>query len=261
MSQTFKATDGTSLGYAIHGDHGPWLVLCHALLATSAQWAPQIPELSKRFRVVCIDTRGHGASEASAPPYDLSLLVDDLEQVFDYLSIDKAYLLGASMNGLVVQKFAATYSERVERLVLANTTWVYGPETDAGWDKRIEAAKAGQFPAVVGGTLERFLTRAFRDAKRASLNTLESAMLSVKIPGFIGCCNALKGADISDVHQAIKAPTLLVAGESDIATTPDVMRALKERIAGSDLIVLPGAHLCNFENPQAFTAAISAFLK
>jgi len=259
MNQTFKATDGTSLAYSLHGSEGPWLVLCHALLATSAQWAPQLLELSNRYRVVCIDTRGHGASEASQPPYDLRLLADDLKQLFDHLQIDRAYLLGASMSGLVVQQFAATHPERVERLVLANTTWCYGPETDASWDKRIETAKAGQLAAVVGGTLERFLTKTFRDQKSETLVSLERAMLAVKTPGFIGCCQALKGADISGMHHAITMPTLLIAGESDIATTPEVMQALKGRISGSDLVVLPGAHLCNFENPQAFTAAIAAF--
>jgi len=261
MTQTFSARDGTALTYALHGDKGPWLVLCHALLATSAQWEPQVAALSRHFRVVCPNTRGHGGSAASAPPYDLTLLAGDLADLFDHLGIEKAHLLGASMNGLTVQLFAARYPQKVDRLVLANTTWRYGPETDASWEQRVALVRKGGLADVVAGTLERFLTRPFREQESARVSVLRQAMLAVEPDGFIGCCLALKGADIGDAHKAISAPTLLIAGESDIATTPEIMRELKARLDGAKMITLPGAHLCNFETPDAFTDALVTFLR
>jgi len=261
MTQTFAARDGTALTYAVHGSRGPWLVLCHALLATSAQWEPQVADLSRHFRVVCPNTRGHGGSAASAPPYDLALLAGDLADLLDHLGIDKAHVLGASMSGLVVQVFAAEFPRKVDRLVLANTTWRYGPETDAGWDQRVALARNGGLAEVVAGTLQRFLTKPFRDGEPARLGALEQAMLEVDPDGFIGCCLALKGADTGDALGAISAPTLLIAGESDIATTPAIMGELKARLDGADMITLPGAHLCNFESPDVFTDALVKFLR
>lgn len=259
--QTFQSRDGVDLTYAVHGSDGPWLVLCHALLATSAQWEPQIDTLSKSFRVVCPNTRGHGGSEAAAAPYSIDMLVEDLADLFSHLGIERAHLLGASMNGLVVQGFAARYPEKVDHFILANTTWHYPPETFASWDARIATAETGDLTGVVDGTLARFLTDDFRATQDAAVAPLRAAMMDVAPVGFIGCCHALKGADLSCAHGAITAPTLLIAGESDIATTPEVMAQLSKRLNDAPLITMPGAHLCNLESPQLFTTTLCEFLK
>ncbi|WP_323041837.1 alpha/beta fold hydrolase [Gemmobacter sp.] len=260
MPDTFTTADGSKLGYRIAGDTGPFLVLCHALLATSEQWVPQLEDLSKHFRVVCPDTRGHGLSTGSTPVDTVEDLAGDILALFDHLGIDRAHLLGASMSGVVVQHFAATHPDRVEKLVLANTTWRYGPEAHASWQARIETARTKGLEPVVDSTLERFLTVDFRTAHPGRAATLRDAMLRTDVAGFVGCCNALDGADLSDLLPAIKAPTLLIAGQSDVATTPQIMEDLAARISGARLAVLPGAHLCNYETPQGFTAELLGFL-
>jgi len=260
MSHTFTTTDGSKLGYRISGESGSWLILAHALLATSKQWEPQIEELSKHFRVVCPDTRGHGLSAGSTSHETVAGLANDILELMDHLGIAHAHLLGASMSGVVAQFFAAHHADRVEKLVLANTTWRYGPEAHSSWEARIATAQTQGLEPVVNGTLERFLTEDFRTRETGRTAALRDAMMKTDIAGFVGCCKALDGTDLTSALTAITAPTLLIAGQSDIATTPQIMEDLSGMIAGSKLVVLPGAHLCNYESPQAFTDHLLGFL-
>lgn len=257
---TFTAADGSTLGYRIKGETGPWLILCHALLASSEQWAGPLETLSDSFRVVCPDTRGHGLSRDATPAETVAQMSDDVLALMDHLGIEKAHLLGASMSGVMAQDFASRYPERVEKLILANTTWRYGPEGHAAWQARIDTARADGLGPVVEGTLARFLTEEFHAGQPARVETLRRAMMASAVEGFCGCCRSLDGADLTKALPRITAPTLLIAGESDIATTPQVMTDLSALIPGSELVVLPGAHLCNYQSPDLFDATLRRFL-
>lgn len=259
--KTATLPTGATVAYHVAGGEGPWLTLAHALLASSAQWIPQLDRLSRTHRVLVYDTRGHGGSSTPRAPYAVSDLSSDLVALLDALKIARTHLLGASMSGLVVQHFAAAHPARVDRLILANTTWKYGPETAPAWDGRIAMARKDGIPAVVEPTLARFLTDSFRATTPDRAEILRAAMKRTTVEGFTGCCQALFGTDLSAIHTKIAATTMLVAGEFDIATTPSVMAELRDRIAGSTLAVIKGAHLCNYENPDEFNASVEAFLR
>ncbi|MGF6733245.1 pimeloyl-ACP methyl ester carboxylesterase [Paraburkholderia youngii] len=99
----YAAVNGTELHYRIDGDrhgHAPWLVLSNSLGCDMSMWTPQVAALSKHFRVLRYDTRGHGHSEAPKGPYTIEQLTGDVLGLMDTLKIARANFCGISMGGL-----------------------------------------------------------------------------------------------------------------------------------------------------------------
>ncbi|MFT4067657.1 alpha/beta fold hydrolase [Paraburkholderia sp.] len=252
------ARNGNTIAYSIRGN-GPWITFLHALMGNGNFWRDQVSQLSHHFTVLTIDLRGHGDSDAPAGPYTMDAMADDVVDVLDGLGVMRTHLVGASMGGLVAQSVAARYADRIGQLVLANTTYRYGPEHHAGWEARITTVMQSGLAAVIPGTLARFLTDVFRDVHPEAVSALGKQMERTSAAGFISCCKALDGADIGAYHGMIKAPTLLIAGKKDPATTVEVMADLQSRIIGANLVTLDSAHLSNVEQPEKFTEALKEF--
>src|SRR6476620_10092851 len=100
----------------------PVLMLSNSLGTNLHMWDPQMPELTKRFRVVRYDSRGHGGSVADAGPYSIASLSRDALAIMDALSLRQVNWLGLSLGGMVGQWLLAHAPERIERAVLANTS-------------------------------------------------------------------------------------------------------------------------------------------
>ena len=79
--------------------------------------------------------------------------------------------------------------------------------------------------------------------------------------GYVGCCEAIRDMDHRGLLPKIKAPTLIIAGKHDPATTVAQAEYLRDHIPGAKMIVLDAAHISNVEQPQAYTKAVLDFLK
>ena len=77
---------------------------------------------------------------------------------------------------------------------------------------------------------------------------------SCSTDGYLGCCAALRDEDLREAIAGIRCPVLCIAGSADVATPPDALQFIHERIAGSRLITLDAAHLSNVEQHEAFNA-------
>ena len=115
------------------GGSGPAVVLAHAIGCDARMWEALVPALSDRFRVLAFDARGHGGSAVTPRPYSLDGLADDFARALDARGIDRAHWVGLSMGGMIGQAFALRHPDRLDRLVLANTTSGYGPEGPMMW--------------------------------------------------------------------------------------------------------------------------------
>src|SRR5215831_8425996 len=116
----FADVNGIRLYYESHGQ-GQSVVLVHGLGLSSDMWRYQVPALAQRYRVVTIDTRGHGQSGKPPGPYDMAMYVEDMRQLLDVLGFEKPVLIGLSMGGGIVQTFALAHLERVLALGLIST--------------------------------------------------------------------------------------------------------------------------------------------
>lgn len=140
----WTTVNGIRLNYLDWGGKGPDLVLIHGILDSPHIFEDLVAQMKKQFRIVAYARRGHGHSDAPEGPYDLDTLVEDLRQLLDYLDIRKAHLLGWSMGGNEITRFAGHYPERVEKLIYLESGYDWSePEFLKGFGKALQAVTPG----------------------------------------------------------------------------------------------------------------------
>ena len=114
--------------------------------------------------------------------------------------------------------------------------------------------------AVAPMVLSRWFTPEFAEASPEAIRALENQLTTMPADGYVGCCAALRDMDLRPGLSSISARTLLLAGSHDLGPPPAVVHARAQQIAGSRVVELNGAHLCNIEDPLLFSSTVSAFL-
>jgi 3-oxoadipate enol-lactonase len=251
--------DGCRLAYALSGpETAPALVLSNSLGTGRGLWAAQLDAFSRRHRVLACDTRGHGASDAPAGEYSLDRLGRDLLSLMNHAGIARADVAGVSIGGLTALWLGVHAPARVERLVLANTAARIA--SVPFWADRIRLVGAEGLAALADVTMERWFTPAFRAARTDTVARMRATLLAGSATGYLGCCAALRDADLQTEAAGVVAPTLVVTGAQDVATPPAAGAWLADTIAGARLLEFDAAHLSNVECAGPFTDAVLAFL-
>jgi 3-oxoadipate enol-lactonase len=251
--------DGGRIRYLDEGPPGaPALLLSNSLGTTLDLWRAQVGPWSRRWRVIRYDTRGHGGSPAEPGEWTLDRLGRDALAVLDASGAARAHVCGLSLGGLTAMWLALNAPERVGKLVLANTAARIG--TAASWERRMEEVRALGMEAIAeSGLRTRWFTPGFDHGSPAAAAT--RAMIAGCPPqGYLGCCAALRDADLDDALSSIAAPTLVVVGSRDPVTPPPQGERLRDRIPGARLVALDAAHLSNIEQADAFASAVLEFL-
>ncbi|MEP7067842.1 MAG: 3-oxoadipate enol-lactonase [Usitatibacter sp.] len=248
------------LAYAEEGP-GEAVVLVHAIGCDRAMWDGVAPALAKRFRVVRVDVRGHGRSPATARPYSLAGLADDVARTLDRLAIGRAHWVGLSMGGMIGQAFALAHGARLGGLVLANTTSSYGSEGREMWEARAKAVKEGGMAAIADLAMTRYFSDAFRERCPGVVAGVRARFLATDPRGYIGCCDAIRELDFTAQLSRIGAPTMVISGEKDAGTPPAMSEVMAARIPGARMAVIAGAaHLSAVEYPAEFGILVGDFL-
>lgn len=255
-------TNGISVNYELAGPEGaPVVTFSHSLAATSKMWDPQVAALRDKYRVLAYDTRGHGGTEAPDGAYSLDMLAADARALLAGLGIAKTHWVGLSMGGMIGQTIALQNPELFESLSLCDTSSRVPPEAAASWEERIGVAQSDGMAGLVEGTVERWFTPSFRDARADVVDPVREMIRATPPAGFAGCCQAIRVLDLTDQLSAIEMPTLIVVGEDDPGTPVAASEAIHAEISGSELVVLKSAaHLSNLEQPEAFNEALTSFL-
>lgn len=243
------------LAYTLDGaDAAPVLVLSGGLGTTTAMWDAQLASFAARCRVVRVDHPGHGRS----PVPTSRIAVDDIGRallaLLDELGIGRASFCGLSLGGMVGQWLGANTPERIERLVIACTGASLG--TRELYDERAALVRREGVEVVVEGARERWFTPAFRDSDEAG--RIIDDLRGIPPEGYAACAEAVGAFDFRADLGSIASPTLVVVGEQDSVTPPNVVDELAT-IPGSRVVTIPrAAHLANVEQPDAFSAAVLA---
>jgi len=252
--------DGLGIAYRVDGsESADALVLVNSLGTDLRMWDPQMDELTRDFRVIRYDCRGHGESYVPAGPTTIDRLGADLIALLDHLHVERAHLCGLSLGGLTALWVAAHHPERVDRAVFANTGARLG--TSESWDDRMRAVRAGGMAAIRDTVVARFLGAQFRETHPDVASRIGDMVESTPAPGYLAACAALRDADLRDVVASIRARSLIVAGELDESAPVRQSEELHAAIAGSELVVLAGAaHLTNVERAEEFTRLVCRWL-
>ncbi|MBO9327974.1 3-oxoadipate enol-lactonase [Achromobacter xylosoxidans] len=256
----FTTGDGGRIAYRYDGDADqPTLILSNSIGTTLHMWDAQIPALSRRFRVLRYDFRGHGASSVPAGPYSLDRLGRDVVELMDGLGIARAHFLGLSLGGIVGQWLGVHAPQRLDRLVLSNTSAYLGPAPQ--WDERIAATlQAPDMKETAEGFLRNWFPPAMLRDGEPNVEKFRAMLLATDRHGLAGLFAAVRDYDLRRTIALIPTPTLVIAGQHDTVTAASHSERIAAAIPGARLLVLPAVHLSNVEFPQEFERAVLEFL-
>ncbi len=255
----FVSNQGVRLHWRWDGAaNAPPLVLLNSVGTDMTLWDRALPYLTSRYRVLRMDARGHGASDVPSGDFTLDLLASDVLAVMDAAGLPSAAVCGVSLGGMTAMALALNAPQRVTALIPACTSASMAP---AIFEGRVKLARDQGMPAVMDVALPRFFTDAFRRTHPAIVDTVKAAMLAMDPQGYAGCGAAIRDMDLLPRLAQITAPTMVIAGDQDVATPfAGHGDAIVARIPSARSTIIAGAHLPCLENPSAFAGAVISFL-
>jgi 3-oxoadipate enol-lactonase len=238
----------------------PALVFANSLGSDLRIWDDVAANLLSDFRVIRSDLRGHGLTEAPAPPYTADDLAQDIVGLLDSLKIEQAVVCGVSVGGIIAQALALCHPERVRALVLCDTGARIG--TAEAWQQRIDKVRADGVSSLVQMTMERWFSAGFRERSAAQVRGYSLMLRQTSADGYAGTCAALRDADFRAEVKRIRKPTLVLSGAEDIATPPELGKELAGLIPGAQFSVIDNAaHLPCVEQPAAVAERMMKFFR
>lgn len=252
--------DGARLHYLDEGSGEVPVVLLHAFPLRGAMWAPQVTALAPSTRVVVPDLLGFGGSDApdDLGAYAVEVWADQVAALLDHLGIKRVTLAGLSMGGYAALSFLRRHGQRLAALVLADTR-ASGDSPEAAQRRRDQidqvrrTGTAELTETMLGGLLGHH-THQYRPEVVATTRSLMDSSPA----GIVGALDAMiRRPDATADLAGIDVPTVIVVGDEDVLSPPDVARSMQEAVSGAELVVIPSAgHLTNLEAPEYFNQAL-----
>lgn len=240
---SLQLTPDLHLYYEVTDFAEPWrehetILLLHGNAESSAAWYGWLPELARDYRVVRPDMRGFGRSTPMARDYAWSLdrIVDDFIELMDGLRIEHFYLVGAKVGGTMALHLAARHPSRVKTVsVLSSPTrGEYAGERYRAWVDVIE--KTG----VEGWARDTMAKRLGSQFPAAGIEWWIKLMGRTAASTQLGFINAVPKVDIMQDLLDIRCPAQVITTQDNPLYPVDMVRAWQEKIANSELLVLPG---------------------
>lgn len=255
-------TTAGSFRVAVDGaEDAPALILSNSLGTTLEMWAPQVDALSKKYRLIRYDTRGHGGSPITKGPYSFEQLAADVVAILDALNIDTASFCGVSMGGHTGLQLGIDSPERFDAIVVCNSAAKIG--TAEAWKERADALRSKGQEAInelAASAPTRWFTEDFIQQHPDIVKGMQDQFANLDAEGYAACCDALGASDLRKGLNCIIVPTLLVAGKYDPVCTVKDAHDMNGLIKGSSVAVLEASHISNVEDADAFTKTIVDFI-
>lgn len=260
IADKYATVFGAKIHYLEAGS-GPVVILLHGLGGSSANWAPTIAPLAKKYRVLVPDQIGFGKSDKPMLNYRVATLVDFLDGFYKKVGVQRATLVGNSLGGFTAAAFAISHPEKVDKLVLVDA---------AGF-----AVTGDLDPRVLNGLnpstrqqVKDLLSLVFYNKQQFGSDMVIEGFLASRVTAgdqytiqrFIESIG--RGEDMLDGKLgAIKHPTLIVWGREDGLTQLSMGQRFNKEIAGSQLLIIEKCgHVPQLEKPEEFNAGLMKFL-
>lgn len=239
------------------------IVLLHAFPLNSRMWEPQMEMLAGDRRVVTPDYPGFGRSPQTPAQPDVRYYAEGVRSLLDRLGLERVVLGGLSMGGYVAFALLRLCPERISGLVLANTR--PDPDSEEMREGRKEMAHRVSregVEALIGPMMPRLLAQDTLRSEPGIVEHVKSMILECSPDGVVAALGAMGDRpDSIPLLKEITVPTLVIGGEEDAVSTPEVMGAMADDIPGAHHVTLPGVgHLSNLEDPRRFNEALEGFL-
>jgi 3-oxoadipate enol-lactonase len=254
------AVNGTELSYRDSGTSKDVVLLLHAFPLHSGMWLRQIAALSGKHRVIAPDYRGLGKSAVPPEASTMELLAQDVRALLQHLRIERAAVAGLSMGGYLAFELYRQAPSIFRGLALCDTR--AGADNDAGKAGREQFART----AIERGltwVADEMVPKLLRPQPDPAVVKEVRSLIAEGTPA--GVAAAQRGMarrpDSTDTLAKISCPTLVVVGEQDGLTPPAESEKMAKAVKGAKLVKVANAgHLANIESPEAFNAALTAFV-
>jgi pimeloyl-ACP methyl ester carboxylesterase len=259
-----RTRDGVSIYYEADGSGEP-LVLIEGLGYANWMWVKQKP-LSKYVKLIIYDNRGVGYSSKPDRPYTMDNFADDLEDLLNYLSIDKAFLWGVSMGGMIAMYFTYKNPDRVRGLILGETNFGIKsvPPSKEALEILMQPPKSGLDKREM--LIERMRVAFSREYFNKHKDEIEY-LVNLRIrfeedpKAYNNQLAAVLSFDFKDKLPSIRVPTLIVTGDEDYVVNPQNSYIMNQSIPNSKLIILRGAgHLAIIERAEDYNKVVLNFI-
>lgn len=248
--------NGIHLEVDIHGEGQP-LILIHGVGGTHRQLDIIAGPLSKDYRVIAMDCRGHGASDKPAA-YNLTDHANDVLGIMDYFQLERVYLLGVSMGSYIAQQVAFTAPERIKKLILTV------PKSNGLISSlnRIIREHNYDFIGLSHHEITLKLLPHLVYNQKLMLEHLDALDSDLTTAEFAAAGKALEGFDFRNQLPAITARTLIISGKYDQLNPPVEGRLCASLIPGARFIEMPySGHMPVYEEAADYLKIVTAFLK
>ena len=220
------------LHYIEQGQGAP-LMLLHGNGENISYFEYQIPFFSKNYRVIAIDTRGHGQSPRGNKPFTIEQFAEDLHDFMDEKNIEKAILLGFSDGGNIALEFALKYPERINRMIVDG---------------------ANLFPSGVRPLYQWLIEIGYRIAKLFSKKS-EEASRNAEMLGLMVNNPHIEPTELAKLTM----PILVIAGTKDMIKESHT-KLIYKSLPNAKLVFIEGDHFIAHRRPDDFNAAVEKFL-
>lgn len=253
--------NGTELFVATQGPPGaPWVVLLNSMAADTSMWGPQVEALARRYRVMCMDWRGHGLSRDEPAPYTLHMLCTDVIDAMTQLGVERPHVAGASLGGMIGMMLAIEQPVPLASLTVCSALPRIAPGMAQGWSEIAAQVQREGVATAVDVTISRWFTSTYTQANPDVVERIRRMIAGTTTDAYTGCIAAFKNLDLFECLAHIDVPTQFMVGEYDPASTPEIMRTMHERVPGSQFhVIRDAAHLPSIEQPEVVSRVLLDF--
>src|SRR5271154_3320796 len=266
--KTIALPNGETLAYIDRGERGgPAVVLIHGYTDNARDWVPMLPYLSKRYRLILVDIRGHGQSSKPECCYTRLDFAYDIKLLLDALGVRRADIVGHSLGSIIAQTFAEYWPERTAHVVLISSTGGAPPDRPrkppqfdfAAEIRKLKEPIEAESPFMIAWwdsptpVDPDFIRRQRKDAAGIPLRVW-LAVLDQALPA-----NLFR--ELQTPLPRLKAPTLLIWGSQDPIMEEDVRQTLRDALPAARVKIFDGlGHNPFWEDPRGVAEVINAFL-
>ena len=253
-----NAKDSQNTFYILDKKNDVPIVFIHGVGLNYKIWEPQINVFKNTF--LAYDILGHGKTPLNKENITFDDFSNQLINLIDELNIKKIHLVGFSIGSLIARNFASKYSDRLESLILLCSIFKRTEKQQQIVKDRFELAKKSR--SLSKQALKRWFTDEYLEKNPNTYNKISSILEQNSIENFLKIYELFVNHQDNEQFEKIKTKTLIMTGEGDVGSTPEMSLNLSKVINNSNVkIISKGKHLCSIECADDVNMAIKKHIQ
>jgi 3-oxoadipate enol-lactonase len=255
--------NGINLYYELHGpQEAEVLVLSNGIMMSTASWGFQTAELAKHMRVLLYDCRGMWKSDHPQGPYSMEQHADDLKGLLDTLGIQQAHIGGISYGAEISMLFAIRYPQSTRSLIVMDGVSEIHSLLKGQTYPWLMAAEKEDAELLLRTSYHLNFAEQWIRANQAFIDNSVARYAEIDMPALAELMKAFYNLDFTDQLSQIKAPALLIVGESDLIKGREYADIIANHIPQAEFAIIPQAgHAVCLEKPAMVNTLLIGFVK